>query len=119
MNVVPQTKPYAEKAPNQTTWVTVSCDVPDEAAAEEMVVMAWPLADSRPGISEFSILRDGRRFMFHWKPDLDALDDAIGLMRILKQQGCENVQVQLESGSEITGLPKDMQRIERENAISG
>ena len=57
--------------------------------------------------------------MFHWKPDLDALDDAIGLMRILKQQGCENVQVQLESGSEITGLPKDMQRIERENAISG
>ena len=119
VNVVPRTLPFDEKAGDQETWVTVTCDVPNDQAAAQLETMAWPLADSRPGISEFSIHRNGRRFLFHWKPDLDALDDAVGLMQILKQQGCENVQVQLESGTEITRMPKGMKQIERDNATPG
>ena len=119
VNVVPRALPFGEKAGDQETWVTVTCDVPNDQAANQLATMAWPLADSRPGISEFSIHRNGRRFLFHWKPDLDALDDAIGLMQILKQQGCENVQVQLESGTEITRMPKGMKQIERGNATPG
>ena len=119
VNVVPRALPFEEKAGDQETWVTVACDVPNDQAANQLATMAWPLADSRPGISEFSIHRNGRRFLFHWKPDLDALDDAIGLMQILKQQGCENVQVQLESGAEITRMPKGMKQIERDNATPG
>ena len=119
VNVVPRALPFEEKAGDQETWVTVACDVPNDQAANQLATMAWPLADSRPGISEFSIHRNGRRFLFHWKPDLDALDDAIGLMQILKQQGCENVQVQLESGTEITRMPKGMKQIERDTATPG
>ena len=65
VNIVPQTKPYAEKAPNQTTWVTVSCDVPDEAAAEEMVVMAWPLACCRPEAGHLGVFNTPRWTSFH------------------------------------------------------
>ena len=74
--------------------------------------MATPMAESRPGISVFSIYRKGRHCIFHWKSDPDELRDAMGLMRILKQQGCENVQLQLESGPEITGLPDDIIKLE-------
>ena len=99
--------------------MTVACDAPGVAVADRMVAMAWPLADSRPGISEFSVHRDGRSLLFHWKPDLDALEDALGLMQLLKQQGCENVQVQLESGAEITRMPEGMKRLDREGAGPG
>ena len=119
VNVVPRTLPFGEKAGDGETWVTVGCDVPNDQAATQLETMAWPLADSRPGISEFSIRRNGLGFVFHWKPDLDSLDDAIGLMQILRQQGCKNVHVQLESGPGITRLPKDMKTVEREPAPSG
>ncbi len=119
VNIVPRTLPFRDKAGDRETWVTVACDAPGVPAADQLVAMAWPLADSRPGISEFSVHRDGRSVLFHWKPDLDALDDAVGLMQLLKQQGCKNVRVQLESGTEITRMPKGMKRLDREGAAPG
>ena len=119
VNVVPRDLPFPDKAGDGETWVTVACEVPDERAADQLAAMAWPLADSRPGISEFSMHRNGPGFVFHWKPDLGELDDAVGLMRILEQQGCKNVQVQLESGNAITRMPKGMKRIRRDQAESG
>ena len=78
VNVVPRTLPYQDKPGDLATYVTIRCDAPDEAAADQMIPMARVLASSRPGITELSIYRNGRSCLFHWKPELEELKDAIG-----------------------------------------
>ena len=116
VSIVPRTLPHQDKPADLPTYVTIRCDAPDEAAADQMIAMARVLADSRPGITELSIYRNGQDCIFHWKPELEELKDAIGLLGILQQQGCKNVRLQLESGPEITGFPEGMMKTEPQGA---
>ena len=107
VRVVPDVLPYADKRPDLPNRVTVVCEAPDEATAEQLIQLGRAGAEERLPVTDFKAYRSGTRCFFNWKPNERRLKAAQQLGSFLSQYNCTGIRAQLESGEEITGLPKE------------
>lgn len=104
--VTPKTVPFAGKAFDQETSVTLVCTAPSESEAKRISVEAVKVAKDHPGMKGEMIAEvRGNRCYFNWLPNPDFRTGAEDLTKFLAKQKCDQFAYQLESGRGITFPP--------------
>ncbi|MEZ6119813.1 MAG: PhoPQ-activated pathogenicity-related family protein [Pirellulaceae bacterium] len=104
VRVTPNVVPFAEKNPSLPTSLTVAAKAKDQPSAEAVIELVRQ-AFAVQGIDgdELICRQDGEKCYFNWCPDVSEFEETAGaLTKLLKDNGCQSISYQLESGRNVT-----------------
>lgn len=106
VRVVPDVLPFADKDPTQAPSVTVIARTEDEPTAQLVRKGLELLADQGRFPGAMTVLVEGERCYVNWETTPTTFQaEAAALTKFLQQNGCKQVNYQLESGPEMTLPP--------------
>ncbi len=105
ISITPDTLPFAGKPPNLATSVTMICTASNESHAREVA------QDVQRELRDVTFARTmetyvaANRLFVNWEPTASIYDGGHQMQAYLQQKECDQFNYQLESGSEITLPP--------------
>lgn len=101
VRVTPETLPYEGRSPTEPPSVTFRCEFPSEAAARSVVEEAGKLFQAKLSINDVQTQQAGTVCYLNWVP-ADYGPQGKQVMAWLQEMNCQRINVQLESGRNIT-----------------
>lgn len=99
--VTPKTLPYTEKYASAPPSVTLRCEFTSDAAAKQLVAQASELFKVKLDITDVMTKQNGTVCYLNWLPNKFE-KEAGAAMQWLENNGCKQINIQLESGRSIT-----------------
>ncbi|GAB5404207.1 MAG: hypothetical protein Aurels2KO_24380 [Aureliella sp.] len=102
ITVLPEILPYSDRDPALQPSVTLKCLSTSHVQAVAIAAQARGLMEAKLSISDVKSEVDGSTFYLNWQPDSFEQEAGPVMGWLESQQGCKKVNIQLESGRNIT-----------------
>lgn len=102
--VTPNKLPFSDRDASQPLTITIKCDTESEETAAKLMTAAQRLIESKLQLKDFVVRQVGTKFYINWSPT-DFQVEAGSILKWLESQPCKQINIQLESGPNLTATP--------------